>query len=352
MNKIAILTDTHFGAGNGNKITALYISRFFNDVFFPYLKANNIKTVIHAGDFVDNRTTISYLTLNQIERDFITPVIENDIDVHVLMGNHDVYYRNSNDISSSFIFPKCKNIKTYSSIEDVELLDKQFTMCPWINNSNYESTLTHISNSSARVLIGHLEVKDALMMKNKKNEHGIDSSEFIKYDVVISGHFHHRNSLGNIHYIGNPYPLNWGDYNEPRGFCVLDVDSNELEYIDNEYSQYQKIYYDDSLYDYSNITFDCNNKYIKIIVVKKTDQKLFDRFITAINLSGAYQISIVDSDIELSDAPVDEHELESYSSLDLMYSTLKSLNISDDIKNECRTLLTELYKESTDTGSQ
>lgn len=347
MNKVAIITDTHFGASSGNKIVAGAISKFFVECLFPYLKEHNIKTLLHAGDFVDNRTMISYLTMNQIERDFIAPVIENDISVHLLMGNHDVHYRHSNDISSAFLFAKCDNIKTYSEIEDVSVLGTTMTMCPWINNSNSEKVFSHIENSSAKILLGHLEIKDAAMMRNKKNESGISTTVFNNYDLVITGHFHHRNSIDNVHYIGNPYPLNWGDYNDPRGFCVLDLDSNELEFIDNSYSQYQKFYYDDSIYDYSANSVNVKNKYVKVIVVKKTNSRMFDTFITILNLSGAYQISIVDSDIELSDSVIvdDSERLESFSSIQLINSALESLNLSDDNLNGCKSLIAELHKE-------
>ena len=56
--KVAIITDQHFGARKSSKILHDYYGRFYQDVFFPYLKENNIKTLIDMGDTFDNRRTI------------------------------------------------------------------------------------------------------------------------------------------------------------------------------------------------------------------------------------------------------------------------------------------------------
>ena len=53
--KIALLNDTHFGCRNDSPHFVQYQSRFYDEVFFPYLKEHNIKTLIHLGDVVDRR---------------------------------------------------------------------------------------------------------------------------------------------------------------------------------------------------------------------------------------------------------------------------------------------------------
>ena len=58
--KIALLNDTHFGARNDSNIFDEYFYKFYDNVFFPYLKENNIKTLIHLGDIVDRRKYINY----------------------------------------------------------------------------------------------------------------------------------------------------------------------------------------------------------------------------------------------------------------------------------------------------
>ena len=48
--KIAIITDTHFGARNDSVQFDEYFYQFYEGQFFPYLQKNNIKTVLHLGD--------------------------------------------------------------------------------------------------------------------------------------------------------------------------------------------------------------------------------------------------------------------------------------------------------------
>ena len=43
--KIAIITDTHFGARNDSVQFDEYFYQFYEGQFFPYLQKNNIKTV-------------------------------------------------------------------------------------------------------------------------------------------------------------------------------------------------------------------------------------------------------------------------------------------------------------------
>ena len=56
--KVAIITDQHFGARKSSKILHDYYGKFYKNIFFPYLKENNIKTVVDMGDTFDNRRTI------------------------------------------------------------------------------------------------------------------------------------------------------------------------------------------------------------------------------------------------------------------------------------------------------
>jgi len=63
--KVAIINDTHFGARNDSPVFLDHFISFFENQFFPYLKDNNIDTVIHLGDFFDRRKFINFNTLNK-----------------------------------------------------------------------------------------------------------------------------------------------------------------------------------------------------------------------------------------------------------------------------------------------
>ena len=102
-----------------------------------------------------------------------------------------------------------------------------------------------IKNSKAQVAFGHLEVEGFAMYKNYVAGTGLQPSIFNRYEIVASGHYHHKSSKDNIHYLGAPYEITWNDYDDPRGFHIFDTETRDMEFIKNKYRLFEKIYYDD-----------------------------------------------------------------------------------------------------------
>ena len=57
--KIALITDTHFGARNDSLLFLDFFRKFYENIFFPTLKERGIKEIIHLGDVVDRRKFIN-----------------------------------------------------------------------------------------------------------------------------------------------------------------------------------------------------------------------------------------------------------------------------------------------------
>ena len=111
--KVAIITDTHYGARKGSKYLHDYFELFYQNVFFPALKEHGVEAVIHMGDAFDSRKSIDYQSLEWSKR----VVFDNlkDYDVHMIIGNHDTYYKNTNEVNSpELLLQTYSNIKTYS----------------------------------------------------------------------------------------------------------------------------------------------------------------------------------------------------------------------------------------------
>ena len=87
--KIALITDTHFGARNDNDNFNSYFYKFWDNTFFPYIQENNIDTVIHLGDVMDRRKFVSYKIAKDFREKFIQRFIDLNINLHMLVGNHD-----------------------------------------------------------------------------------------------------------------------------------------------------------------------------------------------------------------------------------------------------------------------
>lgn len=341
--KIALVTDTHFGARNDNLEFNEYFYRFYENVFFPYLDEHDIKTVVHLGDCTDRRKFISYRIAKDMRTRFFQPMLDRGIDVNVIIGNHDVFYKNTNEVNSMEELIGKDKINIYTETQDVMFGDTPICFVPWINSGNYAESIKNIQESKAEVCMGHLEINGFEMHAGHFAENGYDKNIFKGFDVVMSGHFHKKSDDGQVYYLGNPYQITWSDYGCPKGFHIFDTETRELTRVENPYTIFEKIYYDDSSTDYKD--FDVTryeNKYIKLVVVNKKDLHMFDLFTDKmLNESGALEVKIIEnfSDLDaehISDEIVENAEdtltvLERY--VDELDVELKKKRLKDLMKS-------------------
>lgn len=302
--KIALVTDTHWGIRNDSSIFLDYFYKFYNNIFFPYLKDNNIKTICHLGDIVDRRKYINYVTLRHLKENFIDRCSNENIDLHVIVGNHDVPYKNTNEVNAmNELFDK-SNIKYYSEPTDVMFDETLITIMPWINNSNYAESIEHIKNTPSQILFGHLEIAGCLMNRGVVNDHGMNVTDFSKFDMVCSGHFHTKSTKNNVNYLGCPYELTWADYQDPKGFHIFDTETREIEFIENPYRMFHKLFYDDSektQQQIMDIDFDSfEGTFVKVVTQNKSNPYWFDLFMDKLYQSNPFNIQVVDDHLNLN----------------------------------------------------
>ena len=241
MSKIALITDQHFGGKQDGQHFMDYIERFYTNQFFPYLKENNITTVIDLGDTFDRRKYVNFHTLHQVKQFYFDVMRENHIQLHSIVGNHSTYYRNTNDVNSSdLLYGHYDNVSTYASPTPISLDGTIIDLIPWINSGNYDEVMYFIKNSKSQVMFGHLEIDGFAMYKGYVANTGLPKKIFNRYEVACSGHYHHKSSKDNIHYLGAPYEITWNDYDDPRGFHVFDTETRELEFIRNKYRLFER----------------------------------------------------------------------------------------------------------------
>jgi hypothetical protein len=293
--KVAIITDTHWGARRASKTFQNHYEDFYAKVFFPALQAHRVTTVVHMGDAFDSRKTIDIGGLEWTKK----VVLDNlkPYTVHLITGNHDCYYKNTNSVNSpDLLLREYPNIKTYSKISDIKLGSLSITLIPWICSDNYESTMEHIEKTTSTYAMGHLELSGFVIHPGHISETGMDPNIFKKFDQVYSGHFHARSNNKNVRYLGNPYEMFWSDCGDPRGFHILDTETLELKIIENPHCLFYKIYYDDREKTLDDISFDnYKDKIVKVIIKKKQDQKKFDKFFDKLYNSGPQEIKVVDN---------------------------------------------------------
>ncbi len=348
--KAAIITDTHFGARNDSQIYIKYFEKFYNDIFFPYLTDNNITTVFHLGDIVDRRKYISYVTLREFKRIFVQPCIDNKINLVGIVGNHDIPYRNTNEVNAMNELFKETNITFHADPVDYTFDDCSIALLPWISNGNYGESMEFIKNTKSQVLFGHLELRGFDMYRGMPNPHGLESALFDKFDLVCSGHFHTKSSKGNIHYLGNPYEMFWNDYNDQRGFHVFDSTKRELTFIQNPYRIFNKIWYDDidvKLEDLlEKYNFDeYKDTYVKVIIQNKNNPYWFDIVMDNLYKADPAHISIVDDHKNLDQQTEEEIISEAEDTLTSLYKYVDQMDTRVD-KAKLNQLFANLYTEA------
>ena len=345
--KLALITDTHFGARSDSIPFDNFFRQFYTECFFPTLRERNIKNVVHLGDIFDRRKYINFNILKSCREYFFDQMVTDSIHMDLIVGNHDTFFKNTNDVNSPDLLLKdYNNITVYAKPQDVDYDGTTILMMPWICTDNYNECMEAIERSTSPTIFGHFEIAGYQMYKGHDNDSGFDPKLFSKFDLVCSGHFHHRSGSNNIQYLGNPYELTWADYDDPRGFHIYDTDTNELEFIPNPYNIFTKYWYDDSNLELSNIDFtQFNNKQVKVIVVNKTDFYKFDQFIDRAYQHNPLELKIVEDMADYDNSSMKDEELDVEDTLTLLSQYCDNLVVDVD-KTRLKTLMRTLYVEA------
>lgn len=236
--KVAIITDSHFGIKKANDLFLESQIKFFKEQFVPYLEKNDIKEIFFLGDVFDNRVSIN-IKIKNVVLDMFENLLA-DYKIYLIIGNHDCHYTNSTEIHSLKFLDKLQNIRVVDDKLLVNLANRTILLSSWIIDE--EKFIHEIENMRERIDIcmGHFAINGFHLNKFRIEEGGMPHEKFSKFTKVFSGHLHCRGvkKIGSceIVYVGSPYQLTRADSNEPRGFCVLDIDSMEYSFVDNNVS--------------------------------------------------------------------------------------------------------------------
>jgi DNA repair exonuclease SbcCD nuclease subunit len=349
--KIALVNDNHFGVRGDSQVFLDHQEKFFKEIFFPYLDANDIKIVMDLGDTFDRRKYVNYVTLKRAKEFFFAQMSNRGIEYHAVVGNHSVYFTNTNEVNSmDLLLREYKNFFIYET-EPVELTfgSTRFMMVPWITKDNRDVCADAIEKTSAQILLGHFEIEGFEMMKGTVCDHGMKKDAFSKFEAVYSGHFHHPSEYGNIKYLGAQYEMTWSDYAGRRGFHVFDTETKDIEFVENPNRIFHKIEYDDADMTIDEIasldTSILKNTYVKVIVKNRTNSYLYDMFLNRIADSGAVDVKSVDDSLNLESSGVDEILDETQDTKDILHSYIDSIETGVE-KKKIKRVIDDLYLEA------
>ncbi len=340
--KICLVTDTHFGIHKSAKIFLKSQLDFFNNELIPYIKENDIDTVIFGGDTYDTRNSVNVMILNEVyslfeKLDFLKQVI-------VIVGNHDTYYKTEIETNSLKMLKKFKNVTVIEDNTIMAFDGVDFLLSPW--QIDYAKFIRFCSKNPANVCIGHFDINEAKMNKYKTSDSGFDAKVFANFDIVYSGHFHTRSTMKkhgtDIVYIGSPYALDRNDIDEEKGFCIIDTnDVCSVKYVNNKNSiKYISVNYPNA----------CSEKQIKDNIVdvyvdynKDYSESDFRNYMEKLNKLGPISVSTRLINNFLTGDEIEE--LEAHKAMDiegLMDEYVKGLELKN--KDVINSIIVDLYE--------
>jgi DNA repair exonuclease SbcCD nuclease subunit len=330
--RVWFITDTHLGIRNNSGEWIDIISNYFYEWFLPLVRENYQPgdIIIHAGDYYDSRQSINVKVLNlgvEIAEELSKIFVDG---VYIIVGNHDVFGKNSNDVNS------LKSIKWISSINVIEepvsitLGDKTFFMMPWRKDQEAEAEC--LENATPHdYLCCHCDIRGLKFNRYSNVEHGSSIDKFRKFGRVYSGHIHYAQESENIKMLGSPYELTRSDMGNPKGITLLDLSTGKETYFSNNFSpKHKRVEFTNLLNlspDEASSIF--NNNFVDVMIDPKMAMKAPLNIISEM-LPEARRISF---------HPYDQNQINNLSE-NIQVSENRQFNVMDFIKEYVNSLET------------
>lgn len=295
MSNIALITDVHFGVREDSKLMISNQEKFFKEVFFPVIDEYQIDTVVNLGDTFDRRKFINFGTLQKSKKMFFDELAHRKIWSPTLVGNHDSFYKNTiktNSIRELIVSEKYNNILCIDDPQILKINNLDITMIPWICQDNKSKCMEYIENkTNTTICIGHFELSGFIMHSGIVSDTGMDREVLNNFDMILSGHYHHRSTDGRIYYLGNPNQFTWTDEGDERGFHIFNTETREFIFIKNPFDLFYKIKFSDqNIIDFSKF----ENSYVRLITDQNDDKAAVDKFLNMLDSVNPYDIDIIE----------------------------------------------------------
>lgn len=276
---ITVIGDLHFGVKENYTKYVDYQIETYREII-KEIKSKNIKQVVFLGDIFDNRKMISIPILDIILKE----LVDSELQYTFIVGNHDVYYKNTNKLNSLRVIFDKYDIESKLSFNKqiIEIIDQEpkeltidGTLClfvPWMTSDNYYQCVDAINSSTAKYCFGHFDIDGALMTKGIICKSELKPKIFKKFKNVFSGHFHLKSTIGNIIYVGSAFQLNWNDYNDCKRWIHIKDDSVQQITIDKY--MFVKLIINDEFDFLRDINLSLyQDKFLKVILNRKLTNK-------------------------------------------------------------------------------
>ena len=274
-NRAACFTDIHFGNKNNSKQHNRDCADFV-DWFIE--QSEDCETCIFLGDWHHHRASVNVSTLNHSVENVgkLSRAFEH---VYMIMGNHDLYYREKRDLNS---LPYAGLFDNVTLVEDA-LVENDVALIPWLVEDEWKK----LNKVKCRYMFGHFELPFFKMnaMVEMPDHGSLNAEHLTGPEYVFTGHFHKRQNKGNVHYLGSPFGHNYADtWDHDRGMMKLSWGGTP-EYINFDGPRYRTVPLSRLIdepdvilneHTYCRATLDINISYEEASFIKETFSQQFN----------------------------------------------------------------------------
>ena len=232
--KAAVFTDIHYGMRNNARQHNEDCDAFV-DWFIEQAQEKGCETCIFGGDWHHNRASLNISTMKYSIQGLrkLSKAFEK---VYVILGNHDLYYRESREVNSIEFIDELENVYL---IRDT-LVEGDVALVSWVVGDEWKK----VPQIKSKYMFGHFELPTFKLnaMVEMPDHGGLKLDMFEHQDYVFTGHFHQRQVKGNVIYIGNAFPHNFSDaWDDERGWMFLEWDKEPEFFVWPDAPKYKTI---------------------------------------------------------------------------------------------------------------
>lgn len=344
-----MITDTHLGVRNGSQEWLQITREYFYDFFIPLLKREKKDGdfLIHLGDVFDSRHSLNLFAMNTAIEIF--EEISKVMPVVIILGNHDIAKKNTNDVNSVKVLKWIPNVKVYEEPGILEVSGKKLLLMPW--RSTHTEEMECIDSNPADFLFCHTDVQGLKFNKNTVISEGLDLSKLKKFRKIYAGHIHYSQHKGNFRMLGCPYPLTRSDINNEKGIWCFNIETEEETFFANTLSpKFIRMTFENILDMHEDdVKKHFNNNFVDIIVDTKWSLNFpFSTF--SEDMSGYRKLDFLPrlTNIEDEDGSMIENastDIEQIDILELSSKVIYNTQHSDIIKEKLVSTIKHLYEK-------
>lgn len=253
--KTLVFSDQHFGVKGNSPLRQKIGVQAIKEIL-SYAKKSKAKNIIFCGDWFHSRATLDVSTLDIAYK--CVQALSKQCKLWMILGNHDLYLKNSTEVSSVNIFKSDANVVVVDKPLEVMLNSKRALLVPWLAN------LDGFKKDSYDFMLGHFEISSKFLVQSYIEEHSgkleaseavssmLDEDDFLgdpgaasaqpskssellgsfielvkpRTGTILAGHIHqHKEMLAKngrkFIFIGTPYEQNLGELGNACGFYEI-----------------------------------------------------------------------------------------------------------------------------------